>query len=119
MMRQVRNWSIVALIALGIVVLPAGGPVLNVVLTVLSIAFFAAIALFAFRLYHEQRFTLDSMTDRQRFVLYASIGVALLNFTATSRLFNAGGLGVLVWLLVLGLCSYGVMWVYVSYRRYG
>ena len=117
-MRQVRNWSIVALIALAIVVLPAGGPFLNVVLALLSIAFFAAIALFAYRLYNEQRFTIDSMTDRQRFVLYASIGLALLNFTATSRLFNAGGLGVLVWLLILGACSYGVMWVYVSYRRY-
>ena len=117
-MRQVRNWGIVALIALAIVVLPAGGPVLNVVLSLLSIAFFAAIALFGYRMYHEQRFVLDSLSDRQRFVLYASVGVALLNFTATSRLFNAGGLGVLVWLLVLGLCSYGVMWVYVSYRRY-
>jgi hypothetical protein len=117
-MRQVRNWSIIALIALAIVVLPGGGPVLSVVLTTLSIAFFAAIALFAYRLYHQQRFTLDSLTDRQRFVLYASIGVALLNFTATSRLFNAGGAGVLVWLVILGLCSYGVMWVYVSYQRY-
>ena len=118
-MRQVRNWSIVALIALAIVVLPGGGPTLNVVLTLLSIAFLGGIALFGYRMYHEQRFTLDSMSDRQRFVLYASVGVALLNFTATSRLFAAGGLGVLVWLMVLGICSYGVMWVYVSYRRYG
>ena len=119
MMRQVRNWSIVALIALAIVVLPAGGPFLNVVLTMLSIAFFAGIAMFGYRLYIDHRFTLDAMTDRQRFVLYASLGVAMLNFTATSRLFNAGGVGVLVWLVLLGLCSYGVMWVYVSYRSYG
>jgi hypothetical protein len=118
-MRVARNWAIVALIALAIVALPAGGPTLNVVMSLLSIAFFAAIALFVYRLYHEHRFTLDSLTDKQRFVLYASVGVALLNLTATSRLFNAGGAGVLVWLVVLGLCSYGVMWVYVSYRRYG
>jgi TRAP-type C4-dicarboxylate transport system permease small subunit len=117
-MRQVRNWAIVALIALAIVALPGGGPTLNVVFTLLSIAFFAGIAVFGYRMWHEQRFTLDSMSDRQRFVLYASIGVAFLNFTATKRLFNAGGLGVLVWLVLLGLCSYGVMWVYVSYRRY-
>jgi hypothetical protein len=117
-MRQVRNWGIVALIALAIVVLPAGGPVLNAVLSALSIAFFAAIALFAYRLYREHQFTLDAMTDRQRFVLYASVGAALLTFTATSRLFGAGGIGVLVWLVVLGVCSYGVMWVYMSYRRY-
>ena len=117
-MRQIRNFAIIALIALAIVALPGGGPTLNVVMTLLSIGFFAGIALFGVRLYHEQRFTLDSMSDRQRFVLYASLGVAMLNFTATSRLFNAGGLGVLVWLALLGLCSYGVMWVYVSYRRY-
>jgi uncharacterized protein involved in cysteine biosynthesis len=118
-MRQLRNWSIVALIALAIVVLPGGGPTLNVVMSLLSIAFFAAIALFGYRLYRENRFTIDSLTDRQRFVLYASIGVAILNFTATSRLFDQGGVGILIWLLLLGLCSYGVMWVYVSYRSYG
>lgn len=117
-MRHVRNWSIVALIALAIVVLPGGGPTLNVVMTLLSIAFFAAIALFAHRLYHEHRFTMDSLSDRQRFVLYMSIGVATLNFTATSRLFDAGGVGVLVWIALLGLCSYGLMWVYMSYRSY-
>jgi hypothetical protein len=118
-MRMVRNWAIVALIALAIVALPGGGPTLNVVFTILSIAFFAAIALFVYRLYQEHRFTIDSLSDRQRFVLYASIGLALLNFTATSRLFNAGGAGVLIWLVILGVCSYGVMWVWVSYRRYG
>jgi hypothetical protein len=118
-MKLAAYWAIIALVALAIVVLPGGGPVLNVVLTLLSIAFFAAIALFVYRLYHEQKFTLDALSDRQRFVLYASIGGALLNFTATSRLFNAGGVGVLLWIIILGLCSYGVMWVYVSYRSYG
>ena len=91
---------------------------LNVVLALLSIAFLTGIALAGYRLYMENQFTLDSLSDRQRFVLYASFGVAMLNFTATSRLFNAGGLGVLVWLMLLGLCSYGVMWVYMSYRSY-
>ena len=117
-MKLALYWAIIALIALAIVALPGGGPVLNVVLTLLSMAFFVGIALFAYRLYHENHFTIDALTDRQRFVLYASIGVAMLNFTATSRLFGAGGAGVLLWLILLGLCSYGVMWVYVSYRRY-
>jgi hypothetical protein len=117
-MKMARNWAIIALIALAIVVLPAGGPTLNVVWTLLSIAFFVGIALFVYRLWHQNQFTLTAMSDRQRFVLYASIGVAILNFTATSRLFDAGGIGVLVWLVLLALCSYGVMWVYVSYQRY-
>jgi drug/metabolite transporter (DMT)-like permease len=113
-----RNFAILALIALAIVALPGGGPTLSIVLTLLSIAFFVLIALFGYRMYHEQHMTLDSLSDRQRFVLYASVGVAFLTFTATPRLFNSG-LGVLVWLVLLGLASYGVMWVYISYRRYG
>jgi hypothetical protein len=118
-LKTARNWSIVLLIALAITVLPGGGPTLNVVMTCLSIAFFAAIALFAFRLYHQHRFTIDSLSERQRTVLYGALGVAFLNFTATSRLFDLGGVGVLIWLVVLGACSYGVMWVYTSYRSYG
>jgi hypothetical protein len=117
-MRQARNWAIIALVALAVVALPGGGPTLSVVLTVISIAFFAGIAMFAFRMYNENKFTMDSLSERQRLVLYGAVGLAFLNFTATSRLFGAGGLGVLVWLVLLGLCSYGVMWVYVSYRRY-
>jgi hypothetical protein len=117
-MKMARNLAIVALIALAIVALPGGGPTLNVALSILTIVFFTAIALFAYRLYNQNQFTLDSLSERQRFVLYASVGLAFLNFTATSRLFNAGGLGVLVWLVLLALASYGVMWVYVSYNRY-
>jgi hypothetical protein len=118
-MKMARNWAIIALIALVVVAVPAGGALFNVIMSLLSIAFFAGIAMFGYRLYLDHRFTIDALSDRQRFVLYASIGVAMLNFTATSRLFNAGGVGILVWLALLGLCSYGVMWVYVSYRSYG
>lgn len=117
-MRAARNFAILALIALAIVVVPGGGPTLSVITTLLSIAFFVAIALFGYRLYRENSFTLDSLSERQRFVLYASVGLAFLNFTATSRLFHAGGLGVLAWLVLLGIASYGVMWVFLSYRRY-
>jgi uncharacterized protein involved in cysteine biosynthesis len=117
--KAARNFAIIALIALAIVVLPGGGPTLNVVMTVLSMAFFVAIAMFGYRLYRENSFTLDSLSDRQRLILYASVGLAFLTFTATPRLFNSGGLGILVWLVLLGLASYGAMWVFLSYRRYG
>jgi hypothetical protein len=117
-MAMARNLAIVALIALAIVALPGGGPTLNVFMSILTIAFFTGIALFAYRLYNQNKFTLDSLSERQRLVLYASVGLAFLNFTATSRLFNAGGLGVLAWLALLGVASYGVIWVYVSYSRY-
>ena len=113
------KFGVVALIALVLVVLPGGGSALDVALTLLTIAFFAAIALLGFRLFREHRFELETLEPRQRLVLYGSLGLALLTFTATNRLFDEGGVGVLAWLALLGLCSYGVFWVYSRYRRYG
>ncbi len=118
-MKLALKLGIVALIALVLTVAPGGGPTLDVFLTLLTIAFFVVIGLFGFRLFREHRFTLDALSDRQRLVLYGSVGLALLTFTATQRLFGYGGLGVLGWLALLGLCSYGGYWVLVRSRRIG
>ena len=88
--------GVVALVALVSVLLPGGGSALDVVLTVLTIAFFTAIALLGYRLYRQYRFELESLPERQRLVLYGSLALALLTFTATNRLFDTGGLGRLV-----------------------
>lgn len=117
-MRQARNFGIIALLALAIVVLPGGGSALSVVLTLLTLAFFAAIALLGYRLFRENRMTLDALTQGQRLVLYGSVGLAFLTFTATRRLFDVGGVGYLVWFALLAACSYGVFWVYTQSRSY-
>ncbi len=118
-MKLALKFGLVALIALGLTVVPGGGPALNVFLTLLTVAFFLVIGLFGFRLFREHRFTLDSLSDRHRLVLYGSVGLALLTFTATRRMFGYGGLGVLGWVAVLALCSYGGYWVLVRSRRIG
>src|SRR5918998_5780345 len=100
-MRFARNLAIIALVALGITVLPGGGPTLDVVLTLITVGFFAAIALLGYRLYREHHFTLDSLEPRQRLILYASVGLAFLTFAASQRLFDEGGVGVLGWLALL------------------
>ncbi len=117
-MRQAKNFGILALVALALVVLPGGGATLNVLLAMLTLAFFAAIAVLGFRLYREHRLTLDALSARQRTVLYGAIALAFLTFTATRRLFGAGGAGFLAWFALLGLCAYGVFWVYTQARRY-
>jgi hypothetical protein len=111
--------GVVALVALAVVVLPGGGSALNVAVTLLTILFFAAIAFLAYRLFREHRFELDTLDATQRLVLYGSVGLALVTFTATNRLFDTGGAGVLVWLALLALCSYGIFWVWTKYRSYG
>ena len=118
-MRTALNFAIVALVALGLFLLPGGGSALNVVLTVLTIGFFVAIALLGYRLYRQYRFEIESLATTDRVVLYSAVGVAFLTFTATNRLFDLGGVGVLVWLALLGAASYGVFWVFTRYRRYG
>jgi hypothetical protein len=116
--RRALEFAVIPLVALALTVLPGGGAALDVALTLLTIAFFAAIALLAYRLYREHRFDIDSLESNQRLILYGSIGLAFLTFTATNRLFDAGGAGVLAWLALLGLCSYGVFWVWTRSRRY-
>ena len=115
----VGKFAIVALIALVLYLLPGGGDALSVVLAILTIAFFTLIALLVARLYREHRFTLESLSDRERQVLYGSAGLAVLTFTASSRMFDSGGLGVVAWLALLGLASYGVYWTYRSSQEYG
>jgi drug/metabolite transporter (DMT)-like permease len=117
--RQAINFGILALVALGFTALPGGNSSLRIILTLLGIVFFVAIALFGYRLYREHRFTLDSLAERERLVLYASVALAFLTFVASQRLFTMrGGLGVLIFLGLLGLASYGVFWVFTRSRRY-
>lgn len=116
--RVALEFLAVLLIALVLTVAPGGESTLNVILTVLSIGFFVAIALLGYRLYRENSFTLESLGDTQRLVLYASVGGAFLVFAAAERLFDWGGGGVLVWIALLGLCSYGVFWVWTTSRDY-
>jgi Kef-type K+ transport system membrane component KefB len=118
--KAARNIAIVALVALAIKVLlgGGGGPAVSIVLTVITIAFFAAIALLGYRMYREHHFTLDSLAPRERFVLYASIGLAFLTFAATRRLFDQGGLGAIGWIMLLCAASYGVFWVFTQSRKY-
>jgi drug/metabolite transporter (DMT)-like permease len=117
--RQLINFLVLALVALGFAVLPGGDATLGVLVTLLGITFFATIAFLGYRLYREHRFTLESLGERERLVLYASIGLAFLTFVATRRLFaTQGSVGVLIFLALLGLASYGVYWVFVRSRRY-
>jgi hypothetical protein len=117
-MRIALEFLAVAAIALLFTVAPGGDSTLRVILAILSIAFFVAIALLGYRLYRENTFTLESLGDRQRGVLYGSVGGAFLVFAASERMFGWGGGGVVIWIALLGLCSYGIFWVWVSSRDY-
>jgi hypothetical protein len=112
------KFGVIMLVALVLVVLPGGGNALDVVLTLLTIGFLAAIAFLGYRLYHQYRLDIDTLDPNLRLALFGSIGLAILTFVATDRLFDEGGIGVLLWFALLALCSYGLYWTWTRYRRY-
>jgi drug/metabolite transporter (DMT)-like permease len=112
------KFGIVALVALVLVVLPGGGNALDVLLTALTIVFFASIAILVARLYRQYRLDIETLEPNVRLALYGSLAIALLTFTGTQRLFDAGGAGVLVWFALLAVASYGLFWAWTRYRRY-
>lgn len=112
------KFGVIALVALLLELLPGGGNALDVVLTALTIAFFAAIALLVARMYRQYRLDIETLDSSIRLALYGSLAIAVLTFTGTDRLFNAGGGGVLAWFALLALASYGLFWAWTHYRRY-
>jgi TRAP-type C4-dicarboxylate transport system permease small subunit len=116
--RLALEFAAILAIALVFTAAPGGDDTLRLMVVILSLGFFVGIALLGYRLYRENTFTLDSLTDLQRGVLYSSVGGAFLVFAAAERLFDWGGGGVVIWIGLLGLCSYGVFWVWMSSRDY-
>lgn len=99
-MRAVRNVAIIALLALALTVLPAGGNVADAILAALSILFAIAIGAMLIRAWRSTSLQRDTFTDRQRWLVYGSIGAIALMIAGTDELL-ATGLGVVVWVAVL------------------
>ena len=116
--RVTLEFLAIPVIALAFTATPGGDSTLQVILAILSIGFFVAIALLGYRLYRENTFTLQALTDVQRAVLNSCVGGAFLVFAAAERMFDWGGGGVVIWIALLGLCSYGIFWVWQSSRDY-
>lgn len=112
------KFGVVALVALALTALPGGGTGLDVVLSALTMAFFAAIALLVARLYRQYRLDIESLDPNIKLAMYGSLAIVVLTFLATDRLFDAGGGGVLLWFALLALASYGLFWAWTRYRRY-
>jgi hypothetical protein len=112
------KFGLIALVALVLTGLPGGDGALEFLLTALSIVFFVAIAVVGYRLFLQFRTDLEGLPDANRAILYGAVGLAFLTFCATSRLFDIGGAGLVIWLALLGACSYGVYWVWTQYRAY-
>jgi type IV secretory pathway TrbD component len=116
--KHLRNAAIVVLLAVAIWKLPGGGTAADVLNNVLGLLFAGGLVFFGYRLYMEHRSTLFMLEDRARALLYGSGVLAAFALIATSRLWDQGGIGVLIWLALLGAAAYGFVTVYRASREY-
>jgi uncharacterized membrane protein (DUF4010 family) len=114
----VRNVLIIFGIAALVVLIPGGGTGASVAIQAVSILFLGSIAWFASIMYRQHRIELDSLGDRKRAILYGALAVALLTITATSRLWHAGGAGIIAWFALVGGAAYAVFAVIWAARQY-
>lgn len=118
MLQTARNVAIIALLALAITVLPGGDTAADTALMALQIAFLAAIAWFAYRIYREQQLTLATLTDGQRALLFSALGVIALLIAGYDEFRSWGGGGVLAWIALLAGAAAAIFLVWRQATSY-
>ena len=116
--KLLRNFAILILITLAAWRLPGGGTATVTANNILGLLFAGGLVFLGYRMYMEHRSTLFMLEDRSRALLYGSIGLLALALVGTSRLWSEGGLGVLIWLALIGAGAYGCVTVYRTSREY-
>ena len=116
-MRVARNIAIIMVLALGVAFVPGGGNVANGILTVLMLGFLTGISWFIYTLARENRFTLDTLADRSRALLYGALGLIVLLIAGTDELWDSGG-GTLLWIILLGASVAAIWRVWLDARAY-
>ena len=116
--KHIRNILIIVGLALVVWLVPGGGTGSSTVYNLLTIILTAGLLFFGYRLYMEHRATIFGLGDNQRGILYGSVALALLAILATSRLWNEGGLGALLWFGLIALAAWGMFRVWRTYSEY-
>jgi hypothetical protein len=115
---HLRNFAILILIAVAVWQLPGGGTATATINNVLGLIFAGGLVFLGYRMYMEHRTSLFILEDKVRALLYGSLVMIALALIATSRLWDEGGLGVLVWLALIGAGVYGCVTVWRVSREY-
>ncbi len=116
--KLLRNFAILIALAVAAWQLPGGGTATVTINSILGLLFAGGLVFFGYRMYMEHRSSLFMLEDRVRAVLYGSIGLLALALIGTRRLWDEGGLGVLIWLALIGAGVYGCVTVFRASREY-
>ena len=116
--KNIRNILIIVGLALVVWLLPGGDAGSNTIYNLLTVLLTAGLLFFGYRLYMEHRATIFGLGDQQRAILYGAIALAAFTIVATSRLWNEGGLGALIWFGLISLAAWGMYRVWRAYSEY-
>ena len=116
--KHIRNILIVIGLALVVWLVPGGDAASVTISNLLSIIFVGGLLFLAYRLYMENRESIFGLEERQRGVLYAGLALIAITLVATRRMWDAGGLGAILWLALIGSGIYALVGVWRAYREY-
>jgi surface polysaccharide O-acyltransferase-like enzyme len=112
-----RNIAIIVLLGLVVWLVPGGGEGAAFINQLLGAIFIVLMALGCAILYRNFRGEIFSLGDTWRFALYAAVGVAIVTFAASGRLFDTGA-GAVLWFGLIGGASYTLYLVWQRHRSY-
>ena len=116
--KHLRNIAIVILLAVVVWQVPGGDTAGVTINNLLGVIFIGGLLFFGYRFYMEHRDSIFGLEERQRGILYASLALVAIALVATSRMWNAGGLGAVLWLAFISLAVWGLYSVWRAYREY-
>ena len=116
--KHLRNIAIILALAVAVWKIPGGGTASATISNIFSVLFVAGMFFFGFRMYMEHRETIFSLDERQRGLMYGAIALAAFALIATPRLWGQGGLGAMLWLLMLGAAGWALYSVWRAYKTY-
>jgi hypothetical protein len=116
--KNLRNIAIIVGLALAVWLVPGGDTASATISNLLSIIFVAGLLFFGYRMYMEHRESIFGLEERNRGILYAAIALAAITLVATRRMWEAGGLGAMLWLAFMVLAIWGLYSVWRAYREY-
>jgi|SRR5215212_6479321 len=116
--KHLRNIAIVLVLAVIVWRVPGGGTSALTINNLLGIVFIGGLLFFGYRMYIDHRDTIFGLGERTRGILYASLALGAITLAATGRMWDAGGIGAVLWLAFICLALWGLYSVWRAYREY-
>jgi ATP/ADP translocase len=116
--KHLRNIAIIVGLALAVWLVPGGDRASMTISNLLSIVFIGGLLFFGYRMYMEHRESIFGLAERTRGILYAAIALGAITLVATRTMWDAGGLGAMLWLAFMALAIWGLLYVWRAYREY-